>query len=498
MPYAFPFHLQWDTVLHVSPTGDDNTNNHPDGSWCYRTLTAAKNKAVSGDTIIVFPGTYRETDLLKNGVNWHFVPGATVVNDVSSTAIKNGTQATKAIFDDGGNAIVSRISGFGEFVTTFGTADWDNPNAQPVPCNINRRAFVNLNNAASDVTIQFNRATYSGYADGGVQLCYCINALQLTLQGVYLGTTNAASSTQIGVGESNGPFTVYDVFGGIWWAQGETYVDILQMKSGLYCLYPEGTGVAAATNLWVKTQRMESTVFATVYMNGVANANWKVWIDAMEIICSSSSFNAALHIQSNGKLYLNYMKISSLGSLIGYFQGASAVGLQVWMTGQKASATVNGSDGFIIGGTSGGTNNFPVTFWGRVLQYEDVSTQSAPNSTMIRVKGTSTKAIIQGGYMATVQNRAGITHENGLTHVVGMRIETNATNDVDNKPVVLSAAGCILDDCTLLAPALADSIYAGSAQTVKIYGTTYANKAKNANVTVQAGLGALVADANVT
>jgi hypothetical protein len=97
-----------------------------------------------------------------------------------------------------------------------------------------------------------------------------------------------------------------------------------------------------------------------------------------------------------------------------------------------------------------------------------------------------------------VQNVAGISHTAGKTFARQVRIETNATNDVDNKPVTLAGAGCVLDGCTLLAPALADSIYAGSAQTVKIYGTTYANKAKNANVTVQAGLGTLVADANVT
>src|SRR5215813_6873431 len=42
------------------------------------TLTAAKAAARSGDTIVVAPGTYLENDLLKDGVNWFFSPGAIV------------------------------------------------------------------------------------------------------------------------------------------------------------------------------------------------------------------------------------------------------------------------------------------------------------------------------------------------------------------------------------------------------------------------------------
>jgi hypothetical protein len=117
---------------------------------------------------------------------------------------------------------------------------------------------------------------------------------------------------------------------------------------------------------------------------------------------------------------------------------------------------------------------------------------------MFQVQGTGTKVFLSGGVMTTKQNRTGVLHTSGMTHLRGLRIESNATNDVDNKPVVVSGSGLILDGCTLLAPALADSVFASSAQTVKVYGTTYANKAKNANVTIQAGLGTLVADANVT
>lgn len=77
----------------------------------FKTLAAAKGAATSGDTIIVMPGTYNERNLLKNGVNWHFLPGAKVV----VTGTGGG-----AIFDTSssygtGGAVTAMITGYGEF-----------------------------------------------------------------------------------------------------------------------------------------------------------------------------------------------------------------------------------------------------------------------------------------------------------------------------------------------------------------------------------------------
>lgn len=68
----------------------------------FKTLTAAKEAAKPGDTIMVLPGTYNENNLLKNGVNWHFFAGAVVT-------------ASGAIFSGEGSTIVT---GFGDFTAT--------------------------------------------------------------------------------------------------------------------------------------------------------------------------------------------------------------------------------------------------------------------------------------------------------------------------------------------------------------------------------------------
>jgi hypothetical protein len=80
----------------------------------FRTLTAAKNAAKAGDTIMVMPGTYAERGLAKNGVNWHFLTGATVNFD--------GTGAI-SLFDTAsvGSACSFKITGTGVFNLTTDT-----------------------------------------------------------------------------------------------------------------------------------------------------------------------------------------------------------------------------------------------------------------------------------------------------------------------------------------------------------------------------------------
>lgn len=114
--------------------GNDSTGQRGQLGAPFLTLTAAKNAATSGDMIFVLPGTYNERNLLKNGVNWYFSPGAVVAY--------NGTSAG-GIFDDsatGANAAIGCvIGGYGTFTSvTSGTIT---------------SSVVNLTNSASNVAI---------------------------------------------------------------------------------------------------------------------------------------------------------------------------------------------------------------------------------------------------------------------------------------------------------------------------------------------------------
>lgn len=77
----------------------------------FLTLAAAKAAASSGDTIFVLPGTYDERDLLKNGVNWYFMPGAKIAHT---------SNVSGGIWDDGASygtndAVTCIITGYGDF-----------------------------------------------------------------------------------------------------------------------------------------------------------------------------------------------------------------------------------------------------------------------------------------------------------------------------------------------------------------------------------------------
>jgi hypothetical protein len=93
-------------AVFVSKVGADGTGDRGDFGKQFLTLSAAKAAATSGDTVFVFPGAYSDTDLLKDGVNWHFYSGASVTNSSGATAI----------FDDSGGAVTSTITGDGVFV----------------------------------------------------------------------------------------------------------------------------------------------------------------------------------------------------------------------------------------------------------------------------------------------------------------------------------------------------------------------------------------------
>jgi len=70
--------LAGNVVIVDDVYGNDSTGVAGDLSKPFLTLLAAQAAASSGQTILVYPGTYSSVPLGKNGVNWYFMPGATV------------------------------------------------------------------------------------------------------------------------------------------------------------------------------------------------------------------------------------------------------------------------------------------------------------------------------------------------------------------------------------------------------------------------------------
>jgi hypothetical protein len=60
--------------------GNDGTGARGSLSTPFLTLAAAVAAAASGDTIFVLPGNWNESQIAKDGVNWHFFNGASISN----------------------------------------------------------------------------------------------------------------------------------------------------------------------------------------------------------------------------------------------------------------------------------------------------------------------------------------------------------------------------------------------------------------------------------
>ncbi len=85
-------------LVYVSTTGNDSTGARNDLSKPFLTLEAALSASLSGDTIIVFSGSYTVTTtatngIAKNGINWYFYPNTTITKS-SAGDIFNTTGLT--------------------------------------------------------------------------------------------------------------------------------------------------------------------------------------------------------------------------------------------------------------------------------------------------------------------------------------------------------------------------------------------------------------------
>ncbi len=123
---------------------------HTDGTWdVYTTLAAAKAASVSGETIVVGPGAYTDKDILKDGVNWWFAPGAVVTHD--------GTASTY-IFDDHSATVVCTIGGHGTFKFPAGGTGFAWVGGT--------NSIVTIN--ADTFELTGNGSTYGARAQGGI------------------------------------------------------------------------------------------------------------------------------------------------------------------------------------------------------------------------------------------------------------------------------------------------------------------------------------------
>src|ERR1041385_1713007 len=92
-------------VVYVTTSGNDMTGTRNMLDLPFLTVSAAKAAMLSGDTMVVYPGEYSGTNVLKDQCKIYLYPGAVLVS--------SGTNAQPLIDDAGGTPLRGSIEGHG-------------------------------------------------------------------------------------------------------------------------------------------------------------------------------------------------------------------------------------------------------------------------------------------------------------------------------------------------------------------------------------------------
>jgi hypothetical protein len=436
----------------------------------FTTLGAAKAAAQSGDTILVGPGTYVENDLLKDGVNWFFAPGAIVT--YSSPALQaNSNDILYGIFDDRSSGPVQcTIGGHGSFSAySRGYLDL-------------LGAFV-VTNANSKISFTAKEIAFASYHDrapavGSRSAVYVKNAVRVdvTCDRIY-GARGTSYDTGL-IDDVGDPIYWSEYGSGVYWELGDLYVHCgsIEKVSGYGVWGNQPLGNTTAANLWVSADFIENHV----YMDGGTDAtghvgtyNWRSWVVAKEILEGIAYFDSGRH-------YLTVQKIDLQRALMSFI-GAT----QVWMSAQKITNTLAGGWMMLQAGNGGS----PILH-ANVEQFEDNQGVFFKGGIWI---SEASEVHLRGSYLKARSGPA-VLHFGGKARIQGMTIDTSTTNKPNNHAIAVAGPGLVLDNCKLLAPALADSINAAAPQTVTCYGVR-ANRSKHGNVSIN--VDPLVVDPNV-
>lgn len=504
--------------------GNDERGGHFGGA--FKTLAAARDAAVAagGGIILVQPGSYTANNLLRTGVHWHFMHGASVtwthavsgsdfgmfddrVAQLSctttnlSTALTVSSTALLAVGDQVygtgiaesctvsailtsttltlsaaatasgtvtlsfSRAVNSQISGQGNFDYNGNKA----LTAEGILAIFNRLSVVKFQ-AYHCTTRSFTAG--SGLATASIRDC---SRVFLDIQDI---RDNGADDPELD--EFDTPIASSTM--GIFWQKGDIYANVRRISSMGYCLWGQEPFIGSTANFWFNGDYMESLAGNTLYMqasNGAGSgANYRCWIRSQQM---HSLLATVLSLLGSAKSYVYASKISGITPI-------STSGV-LWLTCQKVTQLAGAAQGFIAQVDQATNVSDASDSYINVQHWEDLSSGAYSNSFAFLFNMThGGKAFINGG---TFKNGAtgsassgGVKVTAGTVTIQNMRIDTSGTNNSASRPVTVAANTLTLWNCYLVCPALAlESVYAAAAQTVINKGSC-ANVAKHANVTV--------------
>lgn len=426
--------------------GDDNGVGKP-----FKTLTAAKRAALSGDIIHVSPGTYEENDLLKDGVNWHFDAGVIVQYTANGTGDVAGN---RGIFDDRSGAVSCKITGKGTFKYT--ASDSEPFSRGLFVMDVGSTGRIHFEAARLEISLGFDATQAALAIFNCARFHFDIDEI-VDLD--YSGGVNACS--------------------GIYWKKGDMQGRVGFMQVAAYCLYCQEPAGLPTTSIYCRGDYWESNANAIyTYPNdtGVSNLNYRTWLEVLEIKATFETCNFFV-----GRNYLTAQKVSQ--TTAGFSGISMQYNTEAWVNIQKLS---NNGKGIVT------NSGFTGKLFANILHFEDLG--SVTNH--LELSGTGT-AYISGEAMIQSTGQCVEIIGAGNWFIRGYRMEVT-TDGAANDCILLGAtsSGLVLNNCTLVCGASAQSVELAAARTITNYGSV-AKRAVSVAFTLTVNVQALLVDANV-
>jgi len=448
--------------------------NKPSGvATNYSSLSEAKTASASGDVITAIALNVGATNLLKNGVDYSF-QGVTLTH---SNQIPQSAGNALAPFDDRNQGALSNsVRGIklldyrSEVVVGSGAVSQTNPFV-----NLTAYSPIYLTNPSSVLRLEADKIQHSivGNVNGSAGLYIKDCKYSQFKIGEIIDPYYANPDIQVGLDEFGDPYVSQSIGSGIYWEHGEMHVNVDTIMAYGYGFYANYSGISKGfvENYWHTGHYIYSSGNAAIYTVG-NSTDYRMWFDVDQI---ESAGGQAVTIFGTQRFYLlKSSKISTTKTGSAAISLASGGSPEAWITSQKVAST-NGSFVYMASATTG------------IL---DITAQEyIDNGTSGTAKGFWTQNgtnMIHGG-RAKVYNGKGIWHEGGRTFAENLYLDTATTTNTANNPVFVKAAGLILKDCVLFAPAGAQCLAATNAQTVTILGTVMCNQTNSSNITFVGG-----------
>jgi len=326
-------------VVNALPTSTNLLTVGPGAQ--YSTIKAALTNASAGNTIIVYPGTYTENNLLKSGVNYFFYPGTLITYTNTGFDLTSGY----GFFDDRATGkTTNKIAGYGDFYYSVGT-------------NLNNTCHGNTNvagcvltttNPATDIYFEARACDGDAWPDCAGVL---VNGVSSSPSLFWIA---AATNCEVHTVELRNPAvltsqnSIVDAVNLFYWETGSTYLFASHIGQSFSYGIWANTRVNTVQNLWVSFQLNESYTYITL-----SGPNNKMWIDCKEIRVTNGIAGGSTAIsQFGGRVYVKAEKIGATGPNTGGGVIAMTGAGEQWTTAQKITSSAGNNWVQNAGGTN--------------------------------------------------------------------------------------------------------------------------------------------------